>query len=368
MVQSNEDDVVVPIRPFEEEAAIAWLRAQPGGRTDLSDADLGRRWGWNRKRVGRRLRGWNKAGLVTRKGGVTTAVQPMEQPKQINAVPPPDTRSVLPVVPSVDQPFVPPLVPSPVPPGAVVERVVCTYPARAGAMMSADETQAMLVALAAKARRSDATHVHRGRSIPLVIIAYGFFALGVSINVWNALSGGPIANMILPAVMGILAEAVMFFLPARTISLPWPGKVLAVVLLLFVSAFALTNSLRMASIFSADQATARADRQTEGVQKADHALDVARASRDTACGRGLGKTVACQSRRAEVAKLQSNQTQATAGVTAEAKPESTDFADLVNWVSRGAIQPTIKDFDMIWLLFRTFLPQIGGLVLMLARR
>ena len=59
------------------------------------------------------------------------------------------------------------------------------------------------------------------------MIAYGFFALGVSINIWNAVTGGPIANMMLPAAMGVLAESVMFFLPVRTMSLPLTGKLLA---------------------------------------------------------------------------------------------------------------------------------------------
>jgi len=126
----------------------------------------------------------------------------------------------------------------------------------------------------------------RYASIPLAVIAYGFFALGVSINIWNAMTGGPISNMILPAAMGVLAEAVMFFLPERTISLPLIGKLLAWAFLVFVAAFALTNSLRMASIVSADQAAARADRQTEGVRTADQALEAARAKRDEACGRG----------------------------------------------------------------------------------
>ncbi len=207
----------------------------------------------------------------------------------------------------------------------------------------------------------------RYASIPLAVIAYGFFALGVSINIWNAMTGGPISNMILPAAMGVLAEAVMFFLPERTISLPLIGKLLAWAFLVFVAAFALTNSLRMASIVSADQAAARADRQTEGVRTADQALEAARAKRDEACGRGLGKTVACQSRQAEVTKLEAKQTQVTNKVVAQAKPESTDFAKLVAWLSNGTLRPGADDFDNLWLLFRTFLPQVGGLVLMLAR-
>jgi hypothetical protein len=208
----------------------------------------------------------------------------------------------------------------------------------------------------------------RYASIPLAVIAYGFFALGVSINIWNAWNAGPIANIILPAAMGVLAEAVMFFLPERTLSLPWAGKLLAWAFLAFVAAFALTNSLRMASIVSADQAAARADRQTEGVKTADLALEAARAKRDEACGRGLGKTVACQSRQAEVTKLEAKQTLATTKVIAQARPESADFAKLVAWVSNGALHPGADDFDMLWLFFRTFLPQVGGLVLMLARR
>jgi hypothetical protein len=34
-------------------------------------------------------------------------------------------------------------------------------------------------------------------------------------------------------------------------------------------------------------------------------------------------------------------------------------------VSRGVVQPGPDDFAMWWLLFRTLLPQVGGLVLML---
>ncbi len=221
------------------------------------------------------------------------------------------------------------------------------------------------------ARWSNAPAVERApryASIPLAVIAYGFFALGVSINIWNAWSGGPLVNVALPAAMGVLAEAVMFFLPERTISLPLTGKLLAWVFLAFVAAFALTNSLRMASVVSADQAAVRADRQTEGVRTADQALEAARAKRDETCGRGLGKTVACQSRQAEVTKLEAKQTQATNKVAAQAKPESTDFAKLVAWMSNGTLKPGADDFDMLWLFFRTLLPQVGGLVLMLARK
>jgi hypothetical protein len=40
----------------------------------------------------------------------------------------------------------------------------------------------------------------------------------------------------------------------------------------------------------------------------------------------------------------------------------------VAWLSNGTLQPGADDFDILGLFFRTLLPQVGGLVLMLARR
>ena len=39
---------IVPIRPFDDAEALAWLRSQPDGRVTASAAELGRQWGWNR--------------------------------------------------------------------------------------------------------------------------------------------------------------------------------------------------------------------------------------------------------------------------------------------------------------------------------
>jgi hypothetical protein len=100
---------VTPIRPIDDEAAIAWLRAQPGGRSKLSDAELGRRWGWKRQRVGRRIKAWVKDGRVTRRGNTITymdvhVTDGTKPGTQVNLVP----SSVPPPVPSVVPPVVPP--------------------------------------------------------------------------------------------------------------------------------------------------------------------------------------------------------------------------------------------------------------------
>ena len=66
-------------RPFDDMEALAWLRSQPDGRMTASAAELGRRWGWNRMRTGRRLRAWQEAGHIRRNAEaiiVTTSVTP----------------------------------------------------------------------------------------------------------------------------------------------------------------------------------------------------------------------------------------------------------------------------------------------------
>jgi hypothetical protein len=176
----------------------------------------------------------------------------------------------------------------------------------------------------------------------LVAIAYGFFALGIGINVWNAMAVGTLTDMVLPAALGVLA--VVFFLPAWALTLPIGRQVLAWVLFAFISVFTLTNSLRMASIIAADQMTARAGRQTEGVRVADQALDVARAKRDEALQPWTWQNRACKVRQAEVTKLEAAQTQTTDKVVTQARPESTDFAKLVTWGKPGRHSARCRGF------------------------
>jgi hypothetical protein len=101
MAQMDDTGNVQPIRTIDDKAALDWLRAQPGGRTKLSDAELGRRWGWKRQRVGRRVKAWAKDGRITRRGNTITYAD-------LGAVVPP---SVPPAVPSLVPPLVPPVVP-----------------------------------------------------------------------------------------------------------------------------------------------------------------------------------------------------------------------------------------------------------------
>ena len=63
---------VASIHPIDEAAALEWLRSPPGRRTNLPAAELGSHWGWQRQRASRRLKAWQKAGLVIRRGNIIT--------------------------------------------------------------------------------------------------------------------------------------------------------------------------------------------------------------------------------------------------------------------------------------------------------
>jgi hypothetical protein len=83
----DEDPVndidVTPLRSLSDDQALAWLRDQPDSRTPAGPAELGRRWGWSRHAVSRRITTWQKRGLVTRaRDGALVAAPDTRAPAQ----------------------------------------------------------------------------------------------------------------------------------------------------------------------------------------------------------------------------------------------------------------------------------------------
>jgi hypothetical protein len=60
--------------PLSEDQALDWLRVR--GRVTMSNAELGRQWGWHRQRVARRLDAWAEEGLIKRRVDTVTALTP----------------------------------------------------------------------------------------------------------------------------------------------------------------------------------------------------------------------------------------------------------------------------------------------------
>jgi hypothetical protein len=115
----------------------------------------------------------------------------------------------------------------------------------------------------------------------------------------------------------------VFFLPGWALVLPIGRQILAWALFVFVSVFALTNSLRTASTL---RATTRADQQTEGIQAADRARETVRARRDEASGRGLGKNSRCQITRQRLPSWRPSPSRPPRRWFRRREPESSNFA------------------------------------------
>jgi len=79
-------DEISSDKSFDDVAALAWLRAQPGRTVRTCAAALGREWGWNRMRAARRLKAWAAAGSinVSRSGKMIT-VTALSDPANVTA-------------------------------------------------------------------------------------------------------------------------------------------------------------------------------------------------------------------------------------------------------------------------------------------
>jgi hypothetical protein len=83
-MQMNEIPNITPIRPMDEAGALAWLRDQPGSRTDLPQAELARRWACQPYTVSRWLQRWRRDGVVAQQGRSIVAVE-IEPPQAAQA-------------------------------------------------------------------------------------------------------------------------------------------------------------------------------------------------------------------------------------------------------------------------------------------
>jgi hypothetical protein len=207
-------------------------------------------------------------------------------------------------------------------------------------------------------------------SIVLMVLAFALFIVGLCSNALYAhnLATTELAGWLFVAV-GVLADCLAFVLPDRAMHLCREGRFgiagIAWAVWGLTSAFALYASVGFASINIADTTMARAGRTTPAVEVAQRGLNDAKAARDRECVK-LGPI--CRQREDAVRDRQTELREAMAKVGAAADPQTDATAKLIRWVSRGSVRPSADDFEMLRLFLMTLLPQLGGLVLMVARR
>jgi hypothetical protein len=212
-------------------------------------------------------------------------------------------------------------------------------------------------------RRSIASYVLAGAALSLA-------GVGIIINGWFARSlGSTEAAGWLFLAIGVATDVVALAAPSSAARLWGAGErgtalvAWAVWLMTFI--FAVTAGLGFASTNIADATTARASRPTLAVTVAQAALTDAMAARDRECKGGVGKF--CREREAAVAERRQAVDAAIHAVERNADPQTEAAIRVVTWLSGGTLQPTANDFAMLRLVLIALLPQIGGILLMVAR-
>ncbi|MET4173880.1 hypothetical protein ABIB99_004980 [Bradyrhizobium sp. LA6.1] len=208
------------------------------------------------------------------------------------------------------------------------------------------------------------------KNIQLIILAYSLGFVGIGINGWFAYSrGSSDIDKLLLCGLGFIAESIMFYLPAQTANLwrerNWGGFIFGSVVCVLLFAFAVINGLGFATLNLHEITTARAERVTPAVSDAQRRLDIVSTSRASECIRRGDK---CRQLEKDEQQVIQNLMEAREKVSATADPQVTSAAKLVSWVTASRFSPTADDFAMLRLLLLTTLPQLGGLILMLASR
>ena len=114
-----------------------------------------------------------------------------------------------------------------------------------------------------------------------------------------------------------------------------------------------------------DVTLSRSSWVTPAVTAAQAALSDAMSARDRECKGGVGRF--CREREATVVDRRLALDTAMQAVGQTADPQTDAAARIVAWISHGLLRPTGDDFAMLRLILLALLPQIGGILLMVAR-
>ncbi len=378
--------------PVAEADALAELQANPAALVNA--AELARAWGWSRAKVSRRLKSWTSAGLLpprqpSRRGGKRTAARPAD------AAPPAN----LPVVPAA--------IDVAANPGPSVD----PRPAS-----EADRPAADTVTAGERGARVRGAAVVRGLSAGVLLaagIAMAWF--GVRINAWYGQSLGRSAEAsMLLAGLSISADVLALLLPAAARTL-WLDRhraaaVTAWALWFVTIASALLATVGFAAVNISDTTAAR-DRVAAENGNLAARIERLRSERASITETRAVSAIEAELQRAQpgaaaVWKATSGCTDVTRAISGEvcapvlrlrealgtaerrdaldrdlreaearlgalppvmaADPQAETAARLARWLSAGHLALAPDDIRMARVFGMTLLPQIAGLVFMLA--
>jgi hypothetical protein len=207
-------------------------------------------------------------------------------------------------------------------------------------------------------------------SMLLMAAAFGLASVGVTMNAWFARSLGSTdyAGWLFLAV-GVAADLAALAVPSCAARL-WEthrrgAAATGWLVWLATFAFAVTAGIGFASVNISDVTLARASRVTPAVTQAQAALTDAMTARDRECGHGVGKF--CREREQTVNEQRAALNAVNRTMEQAADPQTEAARKIVAWLTFGLLRPSGDDFAMLRLVLLALLPQIGGVLLMLAR-
>jgi hypothetical protein len=210
-----------------------------------------------------------------------------------------------------------------------------------------------------------------GRGLLCTVLVGSALALagtGIVVNGWYARSLGSteFAGYLFPAV-GVATDAAALALPTWA-TVIWKRSRMRALgawgLWSLTFAFALSASLGFASVNIADTRLARSTASNGVIDDDKEALRTARDREARECKSGNGTN--CRKRIDEANKQQDKLDGDRSKIVGD--PQSDGASKLVRWITFDRVVPTGDDFAMFRLALMTLLPQLGGLVLMVARR
>jgi hypothetical protein len=402
---------------LKDEQALAWLKDQPDGQVKTSHADLGRQWGWGARKVSGRMKLWEQAGHLSqaREGNkflITLAPASAALPAVVEsgAVPQPAAETLPLVLPEPPAPSELPLAPAEEVHAAAPEierprthllfflfrlrpmapRELPAAPPRAGAIRIV--TACILAALAA---------------------AIGWY--GLRINAWYGQTLGKTSEAgALLAGLSVTADALALVLPAAARAL-WqdrkrPEAAIAWGVWTLTMGIALLATVGFAAVNIADTSAARGRAAEEGtrlaaqierlrderagitelrpvavieaeIQRAQPGADavwhltagctdVTKPQSGRACAEVLRlRQAGAVARRRDAIETEMREVEAELRrlpAVTSADPQAETAARLVNWLTRDAAAITPVDVQLARVSGMALLPQIAGLVFMLA--
>ena len=379
-------------QPLTETQALAWLHGQPDGTIETTVSDLARTWGWNRSTTSRRVKTWVASGQLVRTPG-------------------PDGRSLL----TARTPDVPqacdtaPVLASP----SAKSPVIPTVSLLVHSLAQGEHPVGMVQHQGSPIAAIRVTRAAGGAALAALAVTVAWF--GIRINAWygGTLGRTPEASTLL-AGLSVSADVLALILPTTARTLWTDGwrmaAAVACALWTITIAVALMATVGFAALNIADTTAARAKTVTE------RATLTARIDRLRSERVGITESRSVAAIGAELQRTQPSAAtvwRATAGcrdVTlaasgevcapvlalrqAEATAERRDILDadlreaesqlkllpsvmatdpqadtaarLIIWMSFGLISVTSNDIHLARIAGMTLVPQLAGLVLMLA--